>query len=180
MVAPQKIQKWLYQICRTLSYFKLIMFPLRQKAIKCIVNELEGDDSDLMLGWEPQKATVRREWSGIVVEQERLEAWTSLLMYFNLVEILSLDTLLLLLLHYITTYQVSNLQDSILVLQDPSYHPCLWRACSLVLEIKHIPKSLKIQGRLGCMLLGKFKVLRGDRGEGGKKVAWWQKKRYFL
>lgn len=59
-----------------------------------------------------------------MVEQERLEAWTSLLMYFNLVEILSLDTLLLL-LHYITTYQVSNLQDSILVLQDPSYHPCL-------------------------------------------------------
>ena len=90
------------------------MFPLRQKAIKCVANELEGDDSNLMLGCEPQKATVRSEWSGIVVEQERLEAWTSLLIYFNLVEILHLDTLLLM-LHYITTYQVSNLQDSILV-----------------------------------------------------------------
>ena len=37
------------------------MFPLRQKTIKCIINELEGDDSDLMLGCEPQKATVCSE-----------------------------------------------------------------------------------------------------------------------
>ena len=29
------------------------MFPLRQKAIKCVANELEGDDSDLMLGCLP-------------------------------------------------------------------------------------------------------------------------------
>lgn len=32
-----------------LFIFQANMFPLRQKAIKCVVNELEGDDSDLML-----------------------------------------------------------------------------------------------------------------------------------
>lgn len=81
------------------------MFPLRQKAIKCVVNELEGDDSDLMLGCEPQKATGRWEWSGIVVEQERLEAWTSLLIYFNLVEILPPDTLY----HHLSSVQSAGL-----------------------------------------------------------------------
>ena len=172
-MAPQKIQKWLYQIYRTLSYFKLNMFPLRQKTIKCIINELEGDDSDLMLGCEPQKATVCSEWSRIVVEQERLEAWTSLLIYFNLVEILPLGILLSPLI------KCSICRTLYRFLQDPGSHPYLWRACSLVLEIKHIPKSLKIQGRLSCVLLGKFKVLWGDRGEGGERVTWWQKKRYF-
>lgn len=46
-----------------------------------------------MVGQEPQKATVSQERSEIVVEQLRLEAWKSLLIDFNLVEVLPLGTI---------------------------------------------------------------------------------------
>lgn len=49
--------------------------------------------------------TVSQERSGIILEQEMLEAWGSLLIYFDLVEVLPLDT-------YINIYQVAYMQDS--------------------------------------------------------------------